>query len=79
MPRNIRGRLCRVLDEIQIFGRMWLRHEGAILAARQAVTDPRRILMTRYANTTVERTAAQPTEQNVFVVELIAVPTLLFA
>ncbi len=79
MARNIRGRLRGMLNEIQVFGGMWLRHQGAIFAARQTVPDPRRILVTRHADATVEGTAAQPAEQHIFVVELIAVPTLLFA
>ena len=78
MPGNICGRLRRVLNEIQVFGRMQQRHQGAILAACLTVPYPGRILVTGYANTTVEGTAAQPAVQHVFVVEPTAVLTLLF-
>ena len=78
-PGNISGRFGRVLYKIQVSGRMRLRHKRTILTARPTVADPWRILVPRYTNTPVERTPAQPTEQYIFEVELIAVPTLFFA
>jgi hypothetical protein len=79
MSGNIRGWLRSVLNKVQVFGRMRLGHQRAILAACPTVPDPGRILVTRYADTTVEGTAAQPAVQHIFVVQLTAVPTLLFA
>ena len=79
MSRNIRGRLRGMFNELQVFGRMRLRHQGAIFAADQAVSNPGRILVAGNADPMVERTTAQPAEKNVFVRELAAVLTLLLS
>jgi len=57
---------------------MRMRHQRPILAARLTVLDPRRILVPGYADAAIKGTAAQPTEQHIFVVQFIAVFALFF-
>ena len=76
MPGDIGRRLRRMLYEPQIFGGMRLRHQRPIFAARQAMLDPGRILVTGDADTQMKGAAAQPTEKNVSMRQLVAVLTL---
>ncbi len=53
------------------------RHQRAVLAARQAVPDPARVFVAGNANAVVERGAAEPAVQHIFVRQLTAIPALL--
>src|SRR5438876_11154539 len=77
--RYISQSSCRVLSKQKISPGVRLRHQGAILAAGKAMLDPGGILVTGSTDSIVERTAAQPTKQNIFVRKLATVLTFLFS
>ena len=64
--------------ESPTFGGMGLRHQRPILAARQAMLDPGRILVTGDADAQMKGAAAQPTEKNVSLGESFAILTSFF-
>ena len=68
-----------MLYEIQVFGHMRLGHQRAVFTARQAVSNPWRILVTGDTDPMIERTTAEPAEKNVFVRELAAVLKLFLS
>ena len=67
-----------MLYKPQSFGCVRLGHHRSVSAASLAMLNPRRVLVTGYADAKVEGAAAQPAEKNIFVRELATMLTLLF-
>ena len=79
MSGDICRRFRRMLYKPQGFGCVRLGHHRSVSAASLAMLNPRRVLVTGYADAKVEGAAAQPAEKNVFVGQFAAVLTFLFS
>jgi len=79
MSGDIRRRFRRMLYKPQGFGCVRLGHHRSVFAASPAMLNPRRVLVTGYADAKVEGAAAQPTEKNILVGQFAAVLTFLFS